>query len=108
MLLLPNVELAERPPIRLNPWPAAKVSGTSHCQASMAGGKFDRIPSVRMLERLHQRNEYLIASHHPLRETLMRQTGMQPAQRAGFLYEFYQLVQLSPTTAWDTDSVTKP
>ena len=70
-------------------------------------GKFDRIPSVRVLERLHQRNEYLIGSHHPLRETLMKQTGMQLAQRASFLYKFYQAVQLSPATAWDMDSVDK-
>src|SRR5690606_27373353 len=35
------------------------------------GGKSDRVPSLRLLERLHRRNGFLIASHHPLRETLM-------------------------------------
>ena len=40
-------------------------------------GKFDRIPSLRLLERLHSRNEYLIESLHPLRETLINQTGNQ-------------------------------
>ena len=74
------------------------------CPACNRGpkGKFDRIPSMTMLERLNQRNECLIGSQHPLRETLMRQTGMQPAQRAGFLYDFYRAVQLSPGTAWDS------
>jgi hypothetical protein len=40
-----------------------------------SSGKFDRVPSFRLLERLNTRNEFLIASHHPLRETLMQQTG---------------------------------
>lgn len=64
-------------------------------------GKFDRIPSIRMLERLHQRNEYLIGSHHPLRETLLQQTGAQTAQRVAFLNRIYQAVQLSPELAWE-------
>lgn len=64
-------------------------------------GKFDRIPSIRLLERLHQRNEYLIGSHHPLRETLMQQTGSQTAQRIDFLNRIYQSVQLSPGVAWE-------
>jgi hypothetical protein len=64
-------------------------------------GKFDRIPSIRLLERLHQRNEYLIGSHHPLRETLMQQTGTLAKQRIDFLSLLYQAVQLSPGTAWE-------
>ncbi|GAB3189914.1 HNH endonuclease [Hydrogenophaga aquatica] len=67
-------------------------------------GKFDRIPSIRLLERLHQRNEYLIGSHHPLRETLMQQTGMQTGQRIAFLNRVYQANQLSPAMAWEPDS----
>ncbi len=38
-------------------------------------GKSARVPTLRLLERLHTRNEFLIGSHHPLRETLMAQTG---------------------------------
>ena len=38
-----------------------------------------------LLERLHQRNEYLIESHHPLRETLIRQTGVTTPERTRFL-----------------------
>ena len=44
-----------------------------------------RVPSLLLLERLHQRNEYLIGSHHPLRETLMRQTGGTTPERTRFL-----------------------
>ncbi len=51
------------------------------------GGKFARVPEGRYLERLHRRNEFLIASHHPLRETLSGQTGATAAARASFLRE---------------------
>jgi 5-methylcytosine-specific restriction endonuclease McrA len=57
------------------------------CPACNRGqdGKFDQIPSIRLLSRLHARNEYLIQSHHPLRETLMLQTGSTTAERVAFL-----------------------
>lgn len=48
-------------------------------------GKFDLIPESYLLERLHNRNEFLIASHNPLRETLMAQTGVAESDRVGFL-----------------------
>ena len=49
------------------------------------GGKFESIPNPYLLERLHTRNEYLINSHHPLRETLIRQTGTTENIRINFL-----------------------
>ena len=80
------------------------------CPACNRGprGKFDRIPSTRLLERLHLRNEYLIGSHHPLRETLMKQTGVQPGQRVAFLNQLYKTVQLSPALAWEPDFLFAP
>ena len=48
-------------------------------------GKFARVPSTKLLARLHQRNEYLISSHHPLRETLLQQTGTNERMRRDFL-----------------------
>lgn len=46
------------------------------------GGKATRIPSIRLLERLHRRNEFLVSSHHPLRETILQQVGLtQPSRR---------------------------
>lgn len=65
------------------------------------GGKFDRIPSTRLLQKLHQRNEYLIGSHHPLRETLIQQTGGSTKERITFLNGVYQATQLSPNMAWE-------
>lgn len=52
-----------------------------------ASGKFARVPSVKYLERLYKRNEYLISSYHPLRETLISQTGKTPQERADFLHD---------------------
>lgn len=43
--------------------------------------KSDRPPALRYVERLSRRNEYLISSHHPLRPTLIRQTGKTPLER---------------------------
>lgn len=51
-----------------------------------AAGKFARVPSIKYLERLYKRNEYLISSYHPLRETLISQTGATPQARAAFLH----------------------
>ncbi|MEG4248656.1 hypothetical protein [Microcoleus sp. Pol10D4] len=53
------------------------------------GGKFDRLPQLRFLERLNTRNEFLIGSHHPLRETLIQQTGNSEAKRRSFLERNY-------------------
>jgi hypothetical protein len=68
------------------------------------GGKFDRIPSLALLERLNTRNEFLIGSHHPLRETLINQTGKTTDSRRDFLATLYRQVQLNPATAWEPEA----
>ena len=50
-----------------------------------AGGKFARVPQIKYLKRLHKRNEFLINSHHPLRETIISQTGKTEEERRMFL-----------------------
>ncbi|MGM9937191.1 MAG: HNH endonuclease, partial [Candidatus Ornithomonoglobus sp.] len=50
-------------------------------------GKFAQVPEKKYLERLYKRNEFLISSHHPLRETLIQQTGGTPELRQAFLNE---------------------
>jgi hypothetical protein len=52
-------------------------------------GKFAQLPAISMLERLNNRNEYLITSHHPLRETLIAQTGGSSEKRQQFLQDAY-------------------
>jgi 5-methylcytosine-specific restriction endonuclease McrA len=51
--------------------------------------KFAKLPSLPLLARLHERNEYLITSHHPLRETLIVQTGCSTEKRQQFLQDAY-------------------
>lgn len=48
-------------------------------------GKFHRLPHGDFLERLWQRNERLINSHHPLRESIIATTGATPGARLRFL-----------------------
>ncbi len=69
------------------------VLACSECNRGQQG-KFDRLPSVNLLERLHKRNEYLITSHHPLRETLIAQTGFTEPTRRGFLQDAYNCATL--------------
>ncbi len=61
------------------------------CQNCNRGenGKFAQVPTISLLERLHTRNEYLICSDHPLKETLMIQTGKKPDERKKFLQKSY-------------------
>lgn len=60
------------------------VLACQHCNRGVLG-KSSHIPSVDLLLRLYNRNEYFINSRLPLRETLIRQTGDTPAQRHNFL-----------------------
>ena len=57
------------------------------CQNCNRGtnGKFAKVPAIKYLERLYKRNEYLISSHHPLRETIIKQTGLTPQARHDYL-----------------------
>jgi hypothetical protein len=61
------------------------------CQTCNRGakGKFAQLPGLTFLERLHRRNNFLIESHHPLRETLILQTGADELVRRQFLQTMY-------------------
>lgn len=60
------------------------------CQECNRGekGKWARVPKRKYLERLHRRNNYLIESHHPLRDTLA-ETGKTEPSREKFLQQQY-------------------
>jgi hypothetical protein len=62
------------------------------CQICNRGvaGKFESLPDLRYIERLKRRNEFFILSHHPLRETLILQTGESEQARQAFLQEAYR------------------
>lgn len=50
-----------------------------------------KIPEIKYLERLYNRNEFYIASKHPLGETIINQTGKTSKERRLFLQQQYDL-----------------
>jgi hypothetical protein len=53
--------------------------------------KSAKIPELKYLERLFKRNEFYIASKHPLGETIVNQTGKTSKERRSFLQRQYDL-----------------
>jgi len=56
-------------------------------------GKSSHLPSRKLLQRLHARNEYFIQSKLPLHETIVNQTGTQPERRIDFLESHWNKVK---------------
>lgn len=67
-----------------------------------SAGKFALLPAKKYLERLYKRNEFYINSHHPLRETLIHQTGASPDARAAFLRSNYEQARNCLIHTWET------
>jgi hypothetical protein len=80
------------------------------CQSCNRGpaGKSAQLPDLRYLERLHKRNTFLIESHHPLRETLIQQTGATEAERRQFLQEVYRRSMESLPSSWHPKDEDEP
>lgn len=53
--------------------------------AEWSGEESGALPTRRFLERLHQRDSYLIDSHRPRRDALTRDTGRTAQERWSFL-----------------------
>ena len=70
-----------------------------------SNGKFARVPAIKYLDRLHRRNEFLIGSHHPLRETIMNQTGNTEEQRVSFLNQMDKRAISLLLHRWETKEV---
>ena len=96
IIFFPHTLLNELPEINVNGvWNL--VLACQECNRG-TGGKFERIPKIQFLERLHARNEYLIDSHHPLRETIINQTGKDTPKRIKFLQQIDQkAIDIIPT-----------
>ena len=73
-----------------------------------ANGKFARVPSLTLMERLSRRNEYLINSHHPLRQTLIQQTGATPDHRNAFLQAAYRAAKVHLLHDWQPEPKGSP
>jgi hypothetical protein len=65
------------------------------------GGKFMAIPEDIFVEKLYLRNEDYIESQHPLRETLIQQTGLNKEKRQEFIRSILnRAVQVLPGPRW--------
>ena len=82
------------------------------CQTCNRGsaGKFAHLPHSRYIDRLHRRNEHLIQSHHPLRETLIEKTGASAQKRLKFLTESLELAggYSAEPSGWTAEEEQKP
>lgn len=68
-------------------------------------GKMARIPAIHYLSRLNKRNNFLINSHHPLRETIMAQTGITDEERQFFLASMDRFAIEHSSIRWETTPV---
>ena len=71
-------------------------------------GKFDSVPHRKYVERLEKRNNFLIASHHPLRETLIRQTGESYLKRHQFLQDCLNTARKYQPSVWQSEEEGEP
>ena len=80
------------------------------CQNCNRGpkGKFARLAELRFLDRLHQRNNFFIGSHHPLRETLIHQTGADELARRQFLQTIYDQSKALLVRNWKPEDEHEP
>jgi hypothetical protein len=67
--------------------------------------KLARVPSLRHLDRLYVRNKFYIGSHHPLRETIMLQTGTLHEDRHDYLQRAYYAAKEHLIHNWEPESV---
>ena len=70
-----------------------------------SNGKFARVPSLALLARLSRRNEFLIGSHNPLKETLIQQTGATTSLRNSFLNDQHQNAWARLIHQWEPQKV---
>lgn len=72
------------------------VLADAGCNAS----KSAFLPAMEDVEALHRRNKYYIASNHPIKKHLIRQTGETPAKRAAFILGQYEAARAQVFHVW--------
>jgi len=71
-----------------------------------SNGKFSKIPIRKYLIYLADRNNWLIKSHHPLRETIIKQTGSTMQKRNAFLnLVFNESIKIFPGSKWQPETI---
>jgi 5-methylcytosine-specific restriction endonuclease McrA len=72
-------------------------------------GKSDALPTMKFAKRLHERNEHYVTSHHPLRETIINQTGRTASDRAKYLATTWNDAHdLRPGHVWEPEGDALP
>lgn len=79
------------------------VLACSKCNG--ASEKHSKIPSLKLLEALHRRNEYYISSHLPLHQAIKRQTGESEQLRKLFLQQQYDTAKGALIHTWEPSFV---
>lgn len=62
--------------------------------------KHASLPPLEYMDALHRRNEYYIASNHPIKQHLLRSTGTTKQKRAAFLSRSYSEAKLVLLRCW--------
>jgi hypothetical protein len=63
--------------------------------------KLDFLPGLHYIEKLIVRNERLIASNHPMRESFLRKLGAKAAQRRAYILEVYKDAETVIGYTWE-------
>lgn len=85
----PHVLMSRGLPVDLDlPWNL--VLACANCNRGPSG-KSASLPHDQYLRRLSARNEWLIASHHPLREMIIMATGTSQSNRRRFLIDLMSM-----------------
>lgn len=70
--------------------------------------KSDQTPALPLVERLHRRNEFYIASRHRLGGTIALQTGAHADDRRAFLQRTFDAVRTARIVLWTPQSRGEP
>lgn len=95
-------------PFRLRNQVHANLNGVWNLVLACADcnlSKLDRVPIKTLVLRLMQRNEFLITSHHPLRETLMSQLGHSTRAREESVGKWWLQAYQARITTWPARDV---
>lgn len=76
------------------------VLACTECNRGQEHGKFARLPEAYLLERLYKRNEYLIESNHPLKETIIMKCGKSSKQRWQHMKRIYSFLEMESKVKW--------
>jgi len=81
------------------------VLACKECNRGLSG-KFANLPDLTYVDQLRKRNDFLVSSHHPLRETIIGQTGNSDVDRFDFLQAVITAAREQyPGQFWKTHAV---